>query len=609
MKIILIVTIFLFIYTRLVFSQNNDEPVAVLGNQSISVNEFQFRYELTPQLFREHRTAGNQLKQEFLYTLIAEKLLASYGEFILLDTVEIVRYTLNSFEEMFVRDELYKRVIVEKARFKADSLLGFYIANSTIVNCTYIRSNKLEEVERIYNLLIEGTSFELFNSDSSLSSGDTLTIAFGQYNEVVENQILTLHENTFSKPLLIEDQWYIIKVVKKNFPIWERSSGWESEYKRLNKLAKERAEYSFYKDYLLSVFSKLNVKANGKLLKLFAEEINEHFAKKILQDGEQKKYYLGVSDLALVERKLRDENLRSTFVNLPGGAAPLKDFVNFLRFENVSFDSISYSIILDALNSRTRKFIEFKILANEGYKLGLQNSKDVRDKFNMWKQNYYYQLVTMSFADSANVTDDEIKTYYNQLNRGKFKTKEVNIVEVLVKDIDSAEKVLTELENGTDIKTIASKYSIKSGTENSAGESGYKPIIYFNEIGSILDRMKAGEVYGPTKVSEGYSIFKLVDIREDSTERAESYNQIKTELENELRHLKIKNSMNQFTAKLAKEKNVSINQELLNGISITAHNSVVFQLLGFGGRITAVPLITPNSEWVKDWMDSLKVIP
>jgi parvulin-like peptidyl-prolyl isomerase len=280
-----------------------------------------------------------------------------------------------------------------------------------------------------------------------------------------------------------------------------------------------------------------------------------------------------------------------------------------LRFENVSFDSINYSKILDALNSRTRKFIEFKILANEGYKLGLEKTKEVKDKFNMWKQNYYYQLVTMEFADSANVTDDEVKTYYNQLNRGKLKTKEVNIVEVLVKDIDSAEKVLTELENGTDIKTIASKYSIKNGAENSNGESGYKPIIYFNEIGSILDRMKVGEVYGPTKVSEGYSIFKLVDIREDSMEGAESYNQIKTELENELRHLKIKNSMNHFIAKLAKEKNVSINQELLNSISTTMHNSVVFQLLGFGGRITAVPLIAPNSEWVKDWMDSLKVIP
>lgn len=609
MKIISTVTIFFFIFISFASSQNNDEPVAVLGNQSISADEFQFRYELTPQLFREHRTAGNQLKQEFLYTLIAEKLLASYGESILLDTVEMVRHTLNSFEEMFVRDELYKQMIVEKARTKADSLLGFYIANSTTVNCTYIRSNKLEEIEKIYSLLIKDTPFEFFNSDSSLSLGDTLTITFGQYTEGVENQVLTLSENTFSKPLLIEDQWYIIKVVKKNFPIIERTAGWESEYERLNKLAKERAEYSFYKDYLLSVFGKLNVKANGKLLKLFAEEINEHFAKKIIQDGEQKKYYLGVSDLTLVQRKLSDENLRSTFVNLPGGAAPLKDFVNSLRFENVSFDSISYSIILDALNSRTRKFIEFKILANEGYKLGLQNTKDVRDKFNMWKQNYYYQLVTMSFADSANVTDDEIKIYYNQLNRGKLKTKEVNIVEVLVKDIDSAEKVLTELENGTDIKTIASKYSIKNGASNSTGESGYKPIIYFNEIGSILDRMKAGEVYGPTKVSEGYSIFKLVDIREDSTQGEESFNQIKTELENELRHLKIKNSMNQFIAKLAKEKNVSINQELLNGISITTHNSVVFQLLGFGGRITAVPLITPNSEWVKDWMDSLKVIP
>jgi hypothetical protein len=111
------------------------------------------------------------------------------------------------------------------------------------------------------------------------------------------------------------------------------------------------------------------------------------------------------------------------------------------------------------------------------------------------------------------------------------------------------------------------------------------------------------------KISEGYLIFKLINVREDSLFNEVSFDQIKKELGNELKHLKMKKSIDEFIAKLARQNNIAINTELINTIPSTNHNSVVFKLLGFGGKITAVPLISPNSEWVKSWLDSLKVIP
>jgi parvulin-like peptidyl-prolyl isomerase len=608
MKIALIISMFLLYYI-FIFCQTNVEAVATIGSKSISVDEFRIRYELTPQMFREDDKIGNKLKQEFLYTMIAEKLLALYGESISLDTAKIVRYTLKSFEEMFVRDELYKKMIVEKAKFKADSLLGFYLSNSTNAKLTYIITENLNEAEKIYDLLKKGTPFSFFSSDSSLSQGDTLTITFGQYNELTENEILTLPENAFSKPVFVENQWYVFNVIKKLYPIVERSNGWESEYKRLNKLAKERAEFIFYKDYMNSIFGNLNIKANGKLLKLFADEAYNILDKKKIKNEDQKKYFLEVSDLALISKKLRAESLNSTFLKLPDSSIPLRDFVNFLRFENVTFDSINYQKVLDVLNGKTRKFIEYKVLANEGYKYGLEKTPDVQKEYNMWKQNYFFQLIVGEFADSSAITDDEIKIYYNQMNKGKFKVKEVNVVEVVVRDPETAERVLTELEAGKDIKELSAIFTIKNEEIESNGESGYKPLTYFKEIGSALNQMKIGEIYGPMKVSGGYSIFKLIDVREDSTFNKASFDQIKKELGNEMRNLKMKNSFNQFIAKLAKQNNIAINKELINKIPTTAHNSVVFKLLGFGGKITAVPLISPNVDWVEPWVNSLKVIP
>lgn len=599
---ILILVAFILTNSDLI-AQNKNETVAKIGNRFISVDEFKFRYELTPQLFREQKRVTNELKLEFLYTLIAEKLLAAYGETISLDTSEIVKLTLKNFEEMFVRDALYDLMIVEKAKYKADSLLGFYLANATMAKCRFIKSNTYEEAERIFNLLEKGVPFDFLLTDST--KYDSIAVTFGQFNEEIENEILTLPEDMFTRPIQLGDEWYILNVEVKYYPIIDKTAGWESEYRRLQNLAKERAEYAFYKEYMKKTFENLSVKANGKLLKVFAEEVFNLLERKKQLYGTQNKYYLNSADLALVSVKLTSDVLNQNYFIVNDESVTLKDFLFFLRFENISFDSVYFQNVLDVFNSKTKKFIEHKILAHEGYKYGLEKNKSVLDKYNMWKENYYYQLVQSEFIDSAEVTDEELMIYYNQLNKGKFKSKEVKVVEVLITNLEDAEKVLNELETGSDIIDLAEKYSVK----NQSSEIKFKPISAFGEATSIIDKMKIDEVYGPVKVKDGYIILKLLEVKEDSSSDKASFEEIKKQFSQELRYLKKKDMINKFIGKLAAENKININEELLKNIRTTTHNAVVFEMLGFGGKLTAVPLISPNSEWVEHWLNSLKVIP
>jgi parvulin-like peptidyl-prolyl isomerase len=609
MKNALIFLIFLVFFSLSAPAQSIHEPLATVGSKSISVDEFKVRYELTPQIFREQQKWNYELKQEFLYTLIAEKLLAMYGESISLDTAETVKQALKIFEEMFVRDELYRQMVIEKAKFMADSLFGFYAANSTQAKLLYIRSESFEEINSIYNLLNKGVPFSYFISDSSLSSQDTLTITFGQFDELIENEILTLSENTISKPILIDDKWYIINSIKKLYPVIERTQGWESEYKRLKKLAKDRAEYAYYNSFMMKVFGSEITKANGKLLRALADEVHNLLSIKKLKDKEQNKFFMEASDMDLILNKLSSETLNSTFIALDEESITIKDFINFLKFENVSFDSLNQQVVFDGLNVKTKKFIEHKILAIEGYKLGLENTIEVQQQFNMWKQNYLYRLVLSDVLDSFSVTDEELKAYYNQINRSKVKVKEANIFEVVVRDPQTAEQVITHLESGIDISELKTVLSTHAGNINFKGESGLKPVTNFTEISPALNQMKAGTIYGPVKVSKGYSIFKLLEIKEDSLNETRSFAEIKHEIGNELRNLKIRDTKNKFIAKIAKENQIFVNNELLKSIPVTNHNSVAFKLLGFGGKITAVPLVIPDSEWYEEWQNSLKVIP
>ena len=81
----------------------------------------------------------------------------------------------------------------------------------------------------------------------------------------------------------------------------------------------------------------------------------------------------------------------------------------------------------------------------------------------------------------------------------------------------------------------------------------------------------------------------------------ENKNKLDEDIRREIKFKKSYEALNKFIAKLANKYGFSFNEELLNQINVTSITSVLYDYLGFGGRILAVPLLTPNMEWVKVW--------
>ena len=89
MRIILIIALFTC-FNQYVFTQNNNEVLAKFGDREITVEEFRYRYEFTPQINRKHRDSG-KAKEELLFTLIAENLFALEAEKLRFDTLNIIK--------------------------------------------------------------------------------------------------------------------------------------------------------------------------------------------------------------------------------------------------------------------------------------------------------------------------------------------------------------------------------------------------------------------------------------------------------------------------------------------------------------------------------------
>lgn len=583
-------------------AQSDDEVIAKIGNIPVTRKEFIQRYEMMPQLDRQMKGITPQLKEEFLYGIIFEKLFAQAALEHRLDTVEITSYSIHEFEKMFVRDALYNKEVAEKAKGKAQQLLSDYLSNATKVFVRALYSPNEKEIKNYSTLLSKGLPFDSLMVELPEQSKDTLTFEIGMEDENLERQIFSLPENANTTPIHFEDGWYIYHIIKRYEPILAKSQGWESEYQQIKKIARQRAEREFFIRYMKQMFLNKKVDANGPLLKLSAEKIVLLLkGKESARKDEKDKLYLSEEDFYTLEHKALADSITKVFVKLGKRNIPLKAFIRFLNFENPGYKSAETKHVLSVLNGKTREFIEREVLAEEGYKQKLDQTKEVKESSGMWKDFLLHQAMQGAFLDSAKVSDDEVAAYYAKRNLKKGSTTLVNIVEVLTSSLETVDTVLQKLKEGVDIKVLAKQYSERVQTKESSGEFGSFPTTSFGEIGRIAGTLNVGDTYGPLKVPEGYSIFKLIDKKQPEFVADEDFAVMKEKLKRDLAFNKLRNSIIKYSVDLAHKYGITINQNALNAATVTNLNSVIYRYIGFGGKITAVPMMTPFVDWVQEW--------
>jgi len=583
-------------------AQSDDEVVAKIGNITVSRKEFVERYEMMPQMERQMKNIVPQLKEEVLYGIIFEKLFAEAALERRLDTVEVTKYSLHEFEKMFVRNELYNREVADKAKEKAQKLFSTYLGNATKVFARALYSANEKEIRNFDNLLEKGLPFDSLIVDLPEQMKDTLTFQVGMEDEQLERQIFSLPDGANTKPMHFEDGWYIYHIDKRAEPIFEKSQGWELEYQELKKVAKQRAEREFYLAYMKKLFLNKKTEAKASLLKYLADKIIPLLkAKEKWRKGDDDKFYLAEDDFYNLEQKILSDSISKTYVKFEKKNSTLRDFVRFLNFENPAFKSIDEKHVLLVLHGKTREFIEREILADEGYKLHLEQTKEVQQDYGVWRDFILHQAMQGVFLDSAKVSDEEVAAYYAKRNSKKENEVLVNIVEILNPNLETIDTVLQKIKAGEDIKELAKRYSIREQTKETSGEFGLFATSSFGEIGRVAGTMNIGDIYGPLKVPEGYSVFKLIDKQKEALPNEEEYEATKEKLRRDLAFNKLRNSLINYTVTLANKYGVTINEKILTDTPVTSINAIVYRYFGFGGKMTAVPMMTPFTDWVKSW--------
>ncbi len=612
-SVILILVLFIFFAgQKLAFTQVQN--VAKIGSTAISEDEFLERYELTPVFGKHKKGNEGENKLKFLYTLIAEKLWALKALEERLDTTEAMLTTFEAFQKMFVRDFVYQKEIRRSVVITEEEESEAYKRNGTKLFVNYLISTDQEEIDNLYNFLNQGIPFDTILAESpELEEQKTpIEIVYGQMDEEVEDILFNLKKGEFSKPILTPDGYYIFRIVNKVETILMNQSEQDDSYKRARQIVQARKERELFFKFYEERFRDTKVVADAKLLRSLTVQLSQVLEAKAKQRNTKQgdKIYLEPLEVKKILDYYLSDTLNSIIIKFPEDPITLRKFILMLGFDGFSITETSVNEVFSRLNKRTRSFIEQELIAREGLRKGYQNEPEVRSSLKMWFDNYLFQMLQSKFTDTVEVTEQEAYDFYKSYSKEYKFPLRMNIGEILTDSLEIVTKVLQEIDNGREFKELAKLYNKRESTKVNDGEYGLTPVTMLGELGRIASMMAIGDVYGPIKLPEGYSIIKLLDKEiEKIDDSRKQFDEMKTKIISDLKYQKVKRFLSTYTADLAIKYGIDINADVLNGIKSTMMNSFGIRYMGFGGRITAAPLLAPQEDWIDEYFHRKNQLP
>ncbi len=615
LKLILFATFIILIQSESITQSLNQPYVARVGSKLVSDSEFLERYELTPGFKRHIKQNDDSNKLEFLFTLIAEKLFALEAKNLRLDTTEVIQFSRKAFERMFVRDKLFQEEIRKKISVSEKELMEATIKNNSKLYVNFLFSEDKNEIEQLYNYLKQGIPFDsiLVESPEYEEQKEPIEVLFGQMDETIEDSLYKLKVGQFTKPMLTPDGWYIFKLVNKSQNFFLTDEDKDNAKKTVARVVENRKLIKRQKEFYAEYLRNKKVDVDPQLFELLAQKISAIFEykRKNFTYKENQPTYLDAYDVMKIENEIGEEKLSIPFVKFDNEPITFKEFIRTLAFDGFNSKEFKINYIRASLDFQTKRFIEHELFYREGLKRGYNKLPEVQNEVERWLDNYLFQMLQNQIVDSIQVSDEELRDYYEMMNQPKEFPTVVNIIEVLTDDLSIVDTVLNELKKGTDIRLLAAKYSIRDFTKGRNGEFGKFPVTSYGEIGKIAATMQVGDIYGPLKVPDGYSIFKLIEKDTAYVEKPKTFEQVKEQYRQDLAFKKAQMKLNDYTYNLALKYNIELNIPELDKVQVTRLPSFGIRNLGFGGKITAVPILAPNVEWAYRWIQqqNKKVIP
>jgi hypothetical protein len=587
-------------------AQKTPLTIAETGGLKITDTEFRIRYELSPFISRKSGTNIEQRKSDFLFSLITEKLWYLEALSSGISESRLFRFYYQPIEDIHLRDALFKKEISDKVKLSADDVTKALMFAGIELKTAVISGNDSAAIFYLYKEL-NGTTPEKHDSvlatfSSSGLSLNRFTVTLGSMKDAeVEEYLFTLNQGECSLPVRSELGWTMFLARQKSSKPVDISN--QSEVNRIKEIIRNRKTLLKKEEYFSRLLADLLIDVNEQNFRFTAEAIYNKINKRYPQglDTAKGKIILSDSDFRELLSEIADQDKNRPLFSVSSSSVTVLDFLSQIAFDELTFSSTDKAYVYQRLSVVVKSFVQSRILTLEARKQGLLQSESVQRDLALWKESMLAHFLKISRLDSAVVSDDEVKQYYNTDIYNDREQIYLNVQILTLAQLSEVEETLRRVTEGTSFDQVTRSYGFTDPLADSAGMTGLKPAAVLGSIGTIAAALELNELYGPIRRENGsYSLIMVKEKQRSSDAPVINFEKDKDLLRDYLRQKKMTGDISKKTTELFIKYGVKVNEQLLSSVKTSDIYMFTHRLMGFGGRISAVPLLD-------NWADRINI--
>jgi len=185
----------------------------------------------------------------------------------------------------------------------------------------------------------------------------------------------------------------------------------------------------------------------------------------------------------------------------------------------------------------------------------------------------------------------------------------VQVRELLTRTYQQMDQAIADMERGMSFADAVRKWSIDPAARATGGLTPRLPVTSLPAFGDVALRMKPGERYGPVSTPRGILMFER--------ERGDTGTSVGdtaiagrfARARREILDAKSRRAVTLRVAHLAGERGVDVYEDRLRQLEVSRVPMLAFRILGFGGRMLAVPFVVPELDWLSVQQEDRRVQP
>jgi len=570
----------------------HDPCLARVGTMCISEDEFRQRYELVPSEGHRRRNAVEESKAVLLYSLVAEKLLAQEALAGGLDEDSTYRNAMETIRKVLARDELYREEVRAKVSVSPKELRRGIENARRLLLVRYMYFDNRDDAEFVARL-VGNRRPETVQIDSSIHClQDTVTVSWGEAESSVEQAVFGLPVHRWSQVVEASTGYYLFFLDRETpnpFYTTMASGVLRERVESKLRLRKEEARMEAVASVILG---RGTGRAVSAALKRLGHALTDLLS--AVPSGER----MGLTDSMVAA--LRDDcsGFRNdTLIVFQDTVWTVNDVLDRLSGTEFSVDRSHTIAIALQLNRQLKAWVQQEILAQEALRRKLDERYSVRRQLDMWSQNALAGMMERRIRESARLNETEFWGFLAS-TRPDVRLPIVRIRELHTAALDSMTRALDALRSGASFESVVRRWSTDSVTERQGGLSSPFSVQERAPIGAMAWEMEVGQQAGPVKLENGYVFFELIEKRLPGGLSRNDIDSMLATVRGEYVRMKQKQTVDAFIARAGKRYGVDIHEAEVRQLEVNPTPMMTFHILGFGGRIMAVPIVRKQVDWL-----------